>query len=267
MKAYAEKVYSIYRSLGLMGILNIIRSHIYPKRAKCLLACKSMISNKSGLEIGGPSALFSKRGLLPFYPFLQDLDNCNFAIQTIWEGEITAGYTFQYDKDKSCGRQYVLDATNLKEIPSSQYDFILSSHVIEHIANPLKAISEWCRVIKDDGVLIIIIPFKNGTFDHDRKVTTLEHLIEDYNKDTQENDLTHLAEILKYHDLRMDPGAGEFEKFKLRSINNYENRCLHHHVFDISLAGQLFEFMKLQILAVEQVLPYDIIVFAKKSAN
>jgi SAM-dependent methyltransferase len=226
-----------------------------------------MILDKYGLEIGGPSAMFSKRGLLPIYPFLKSLDNCNFATKTVWEGEVTAGYTFHYDKNKSCGIQYVLDATNLKEIPSAQYDFLLSSHVIEHIANPLKAIAEWCRVIKDDGNLIIILPDKDGTFDHNRKVTSFEHLIDDFKKNIDESDLTHLAEILKYHDLKRDPDAGEFEGFKLRSIKNYENRCLHHHVFDTGLAVQLFAFMKLQILAVEQVLPFDIIVIAKKSTK
>ena len=60
----------------------------------------------------------------------------------------------------------------------------------------------------------------------------------------EKNDLTHLQEILELHDLNMDPGAGSFEEFKERSMNNVENRCLHQHVFDQALAVQLMTYMK-----------------------
>ena len=31
------------------------------------------------------------------------------------------------------------------------YDVLLSSHTLEHIANPLRALSEWKRIVGDDG--------------------------------------------------------------------------------------------------------------------
>ena len=42
------------------------------------------------------------------------------------------------------------------------YDFVFSSHSLEHIANPLKAISEWLRITKKDGYIIIIVPEKRA---------------------------------------------------------------------------------------------------------
>ena len=237
----------------------------FPSKANSYTYCKKLIINKSGLEIGGPSALFSNSGLLPLYSYPKNIDNCNFAANTIWEGQIKDGKTFYYNQNKPMGNQYVLDSTNLNKITNEQYDFILSSHVIEHIANPIKALFEWIRVLKNDGILVIIFPHKDGTFDHRRPVTELDHIIDDYNNNISESDSTHLNEILELHDLEMDPAAGSFDQFKLRSQKNFENRCLHHHVFNTYMALKLIDFVKLKILSFEAILPFHIIIIAIKS--
>ncbi|PYL73305.1 MAG: hypothetical protein DMF22_01865 [Verrucomicrobia bacterium] len=36
-------------------------------------------------------------------------------------------------------------------IPSGKYDFLLASHCLEHMANPLCAFQEWLRVLKKKG--------------------------------------------------------------------------------------------------------------------
>ncbi|MDP2364393.1 MAG: methyltransferase domain-containing protein, partial [Ignavibacteria bacterium] len=250
---------------GLFGLLKVIIDYVHPQKAKSFIICRDLIQNKTGLEIGGPSNMFSRKGLLPVYPYLKKLDNCNFSSETIWESQIKDGLSFKYDKDKPFGYQYILDSTNLIKITSDSYDFILTSHVIEHIANPIKALFEWVRILKNEGVLVIILPHKDGTFDHNRNITSLTHIIGDYNNDTNENDLTHLDEILELHDLRRDPEAGSLSQFKERSFNNFENRCLHHHVFDTYLTVKLIDFIKLQILSIEALSPYHIIIIARKS--
>jgi SAM-dependent methyltransferase len=136
--------------------------------------------------------------------------------------------------------------------------------MLEHTANPIKAISEWLRVLKPNGTLVLVVPHRDGTFDHRRPITTLEHLIEDFERGTTEADLTHLPEILSLHDLPMDPPAGTPEQFKERSERNLENRCLHHHVFDTRLAIELAAHMGLQIRAVEATKPYNIFMIAQK---
>src|SRR5271165_5145609 len=139
--------------------------------------------------------------------------------------------------------------------------------MLEHTANPLKAISEWLRVLKPGGTLFLVLPHKDGTFDHRRPITTIQHLIEDFERETTEADLTHLPEILSLHDLAMDPPAGTLEQFKERSLKNLENRCLHHHVFDTELVVELVDHMGLQIRAVEVSLPYNIFMIAQKPTS
>lgn len=230
------------------------------------LKYKEFFANKIGIEIGGKSDLFSRRGYIPVYDFSSRIDNINFSSNTIWENTIVEGRNFKFTKRKniSCGYQYLGEASDLKYINNEYYDFLISSHCIEHIANPIMAMSEWIRVVKDEGVLLLIFPHAEGTFDHKRPVTTLQHMIDDFNNRVDENDLTHLPEILKFHDLSRDPLAGSFEDFKARSHKNFENRCLHQHVFDAKSAIDLVDYMKLEIQGVWVTNPFNIIILAKK---
>ena len=84
-----------------------------------------------------------------------------------------------------------------------------------------------------------MLPKKESNFDHLRPTTTIEHLLEDHARDVGEDDLTHLDEILALHDLKMDPPAGNLAQFRERSLRNFDNRALHHHVFDADLIAEL----------------------------
>ncbi|MDT3696287.1 MAG: methyltransferase domain-containing protein [Ignavibacterium sp.] len=245
--------------------LNNYIKKLFLQKSNSYHIIKKLLFEKNGIEIGGPSKLFFKNDIFPIYSIAKNIDNCNFSNTTVWEGKIVEGNTFRFNKKRPPGYQYLQDSTQLTAIKSSEYDFLLSSHVIEHIANPIKALIEWKRILKDDGVLIIVFPHKDGTFDHRRSVTTLNHLKEDFSSNISEYDLTHLDEILELHDLKKDLAAGDFESFKTRSLNNFKNRCLHHHVFDSYLAMNLIDHLKFEILSIEALLPYHIILIAKKS--
>lgn len=258
------KVYGVVKAQGISGLLDIVARRAFPPRFSSYSRCLPLFKDKIGLEIGGPSGTFKRNGILPVYPVAARIDNCNFGAHTTWEGRIEEGATFVYDTRRSPGIQYVSEATDLSRIPSTSYDFVLSSHTLEHVANPLKALFEWTRVLKGDGVLALIVPHRDGTFDHRRPVTLLSHLIQDFEEQVGEGDLTHLGEILELHDMAKDPGAGDFDAFRQRSIDNVHNRCLHHHVFDTPLAVELTHHVGLQIVAVEALRPYDICIVSRK---
>jgi SAM-dependent methyltransferase len=216
-----------------------------------------------GLEVGGPTGLFEPSGPIPIYALAERLDNCNFQSWTVWGPEFVEGPTFAFAQDKKPGYQYIGEASDLSRLASSSYDFVCSSHTLEHCANPVKALREWARVLKPNGHLLIILPHKDGTFDHRRPVTRLSHLIEDERNCVDEHDLTHLPEILALHDLAMDPPSGTPAEFRDRSMLNYENRCLHQHVFDTALVVSLLDHCGFRILSVNQFLPFHIVAFAQ----
>jgi methyltransferase family protein len=50
------------------------------------------------------------------------------------------------------------DAQTLRNIPESSFDFLYSSHCLEHLRDPHEALGNWIRVVKPGGHLIINIP-------------------------------------------------------------------------------------------------------------
>jgi hypothetical protein len=55
--------------------------------------------------------------------------------------------------------------------------------------------------------------------------------------------------------------------FRLRSSRNSENRCLHHHVFNMDLAVRLVEYVGFEVHAAEEVAPHHLLLVAKSSGN
>ena len=258
-----RKVYRVLKTAGIKGLFDAgLRAVFRVPRVSFRYCSRFFLGN--GLEIGGPSSVFRRGGLFPIYAIASRVDNCNFGHLTIWEGGICEGATFVFDAQHPPGTQYVAEATNLCDLVTETYDFVAASHVIEHVANPLKALAEWVRVLKDGGVLLMIVPHKEGTFDRLRPVSSLKHLIDDFDRNVGEDDLTHLDEILSLHDLTVDPGAGGSQAFRSRSLKNFENRALHHHVFDTRLAIDVINWTGLQIIAVDVFRPFHILLVAQK---
>lgn len=267
-----NKVLDVFRREGIEGIWRAVKWRVNidivwrlkpngPRRLALnrLAGCK-------GIEIGGPSSFFGVTGPIPIYPVIGTLDNCNFSTSTVWQAEIVAGEsTYRYADGRVAGKQYISEAADLQDIPSSTYDFLICSHVIEHVANPLEALREWLRIIRPGGTILLVVPHRDGAFDHRRLVTTFQHLVEDFRRGTKEDDLTHLPEILALHDLSRDPDAGTHAQFEARSRKNLENRCLHHHVFDVELVAKMLTHAECEILALDQLAPHHIIAVARKS--
>jgi SAM-dependent methyltransferase len=247
----------------LLGLRNRIYERFRPK-LRDAQAYIGHVKGKEGLEIGGPSWIFRSERLIPLYKHVGRLDGVNFSAKTVWS-ELHEGQNYNYLADRDKGFQFIMEGTDLCRIPSATYDFVLSSHSLEHTANPIMALKEWMRVLKTEGVLLLVLPHKERTFDHRRPTTELRHMIADYENGTAENDLTHLPEVLEYHDLSLDPGGGDLEFFRKRSLENFANRCLHHHVFDLRTALALVDHVGLQILRAETMLPCHIVVLARKA--
>lgn len=224
--------------------------------------------DKHGLEIGGPTPHFERFGLLPIYPIAAGLDNCNFGSRTVWEGDVKEGRTFRFHGDRSPGRQFVAEAASLPEISTETYDFVLSSNMLEHSTNPLACLQEWKRVLKPEGLLLLLLPHKEMTFDHRRPVTSLEHMKRDFERGTPESDLEHMEEILALHDLAADPLCPQDpEEFRARCERNAENRCLHHHVFTTPSAVELVDYDGWRILAVKAHKRMHICIAAQKTSE
>ena len=198
----------------------------------------TITQNKNGLEIGGPSTIGKT-----IYQSANQLDNVVFANHTVWSTQKDI-----YPYGKHAGKVIVNDATQIVDIHNEQYDFVFASHTLEHIANPIKALNEWLRVVKNGGYLILVVPEKSQCFDHNRKISSFETIVTQYKRGVNEDDLSTLPEILRFHDLSMDPPAGTFEQFTKRCLDNHLNRCMHHYVYDVKLLTQICTYLKCKFI-------------------
>jgi SAM-dependent methyltransferase len=243
------RIIYFYKAFGLFGLISRITFFVMPtKKIKNLDVYVNHLKDKYVLEIGGPSKIFEKNNILELYPSLGGFDLCNIV-------------------KTSENIKYICDALDLKQIPSQEYDAVLSSHTIEHIANPLKALNEWKRVLKDDGLMLLVVPHKDGTVDHKRPLTTIKHLISDFDNSIGEGDKTHLEEVLELTDGRLDPGYLGYKSLKEKVERNYEGRHVHLHTYNVSLMAEMFDYLNLEIISAEAVLPFHIIIMGKKVVN
>lgn len=50
------------------------------------------------------------------------------------------------------------DAQEMSEVKTATYDFVHASHTLVFMGNARKAISEWCRILKPGGYLVLTVP-------------------------------------------------------------------------------------------------------------
>jgi len=71
------------------------------------------------------------------------------------------------------------DAQHLATVKDGEFDFVHSSHCLEHLVAPLEGLSNWLRVVRPGGYLVVTVPdedlYEQGvfpsTFNQDHKWT------------------------------------------------------------------------------------------------
>ena len=256
----------VWRSQGVLGTVQSAKDRLVGTRSALADEALIIAEGVKGIEIGGPSGRFGRHGMLPIYSVMRAIDNVNFSDQTLWEGSLVEGMPFA-PTGTPVGIQFLREATDLSGIADHSYDLILSSHCLEHIANPLRALREWRRICGLEGYLCLIVPHRDGTFDRNRPVTPMNHYMSDEQNNVDETDDTHFDEIIRLHDLRRDPGVRSLSDLKSRVAQNQTMRAVHHHVFDLKSAVLLISEAGWTPFAAEARRPYDILILAKNFAR
>lgn len=74
---------------------------------------------------------------------------------------------------------HVLEEGKLpRHLMGGNYDYIIASHVFEHLPNPLGWMRDCAAILRPGGCLALVVPDKRFTFDYSRSLTTLAEWIE-----------------------------------------------------------------------------------------
>ncbi len=142
--------------------------------------------------------------------------------------------------------------------PDASFDFLVSSHCLEHCPDTLRVLREWLRVVRPGGTLALILPHAGRTFDRGRPLATVEHHLEDERRGVDEGDAAHFADFERWsipqHDHAWKPEAcrpdGTWDREWI-----VRNGHMHWHAWTQHEMAALVSHLGCRVLAVLEELP------------
>jgi predicted SAM-dependent methyltransferase len=134
----------------------------------------------------------------------------------------------------------VADAAQLP-VASASLDFLIASHLLEHLPFPLAALRAWHDTLRPGGVLLLKIPDKRYTFDAPRERTSLAHLLQEYEHPERFEARAHYADWVEHVGGRSRESP-EFE----REVGDLMRRdySIHFHVWTDADVREIVDFTR-----------------------
>lgn len=88
-----------------------------------------------------------------------------------------------------------LDVDGLSVLADESFDAVVTSHLVEHLANPINSLREFERVLRNKGKLVLILPDRALTFDSIRLPTEFEHLLHEFRNGVTVVSSEHIKEF------------------------------------------------------------------------
>jgi hypothetical protein len=149
-----------------------------------------------------------------------------------------------------------LDIDRLHAFADRSEDFVIASHVLEHVADPIGLLGEVHRVLRPGGTVLILLPDRHRTFDRARRPTSLEHLVAEHEAGVTVVDDDHLEEFLTnaYEDPAVRHVIPDDAAQRSAFFDLHRRRSIHVHCWDqdefvavlahcIGVLGQRWEFV------------------------
>jgi len=136
-----------------------------------------------------------------------------------------------------------LNTDRLSALPDASQDFVIASHVLEHVAEPIGLLADIHRVLRPGGATLILLPDRRRTFDRHRAPTPLAHLVAEHDAGVTEIDDDHVIEFLENTGLPY----GSTPEERRASIDLHLGRSIHVHCWTDE------EFFPVLLYSVEQL--------------
>ena len=102
------------------------------------------------------------------------------------------------------------DGQGIHEAVADQapFDYVIASHLIEHIPDPVTWLSDIASILLPNGVLSLVIPDKRFTFDINRRTTEISQLVDAYLRRLRTPSFTQAYDFISKEITQMvDPAA------------------------------------------------------------
>jgi SAM-dependent methyltransferase len=117
-------------------------------------------------------------------PFVQagegvDVQYLEAAPMTEWLSNYDHRAVVSQEKQSLWERYIIGDAQQLDVCPDDSLDFVFSSHVFEHLVNPLGVLKNWAKKLKPGGRVVCVIPDSRYCFDLRQPPSTAAEWLEE----------------------------------------------------------------------------------------
>ncbi len=92
------------------------------------------------------------------------------------------------------------DGETLGSVSDASVDFVIANHMIEHCEDPIETLGNHLRVLRPGGILYMAVPDCRKTFDRDRTVTSLAHIVRDHEQGSAVSRRVHYEEWARFVD-------------------------------------------------------------------
>ena len=132
------------------------------------------------------------------------------------------------------------DVDRLSAFPDASEDFVICSHVLEHLAEPLGFIGEMHRVLRPGAIAVVLLPDRTRTFDRHRAPTSVEHLAAEHDAGVTVVDDEHMVDFLTQSGpeaafIQMPEGGDRAEFFDWHRRRSIHVHCWADGEFDAVL--------------------------------
>lgn len=132
--------------------------------------------------------------------------------------------TYKKHQIEICGLYAAVDLAGEASkipVPDSSQDYIISSHVVEHVPDLIGGFLEWNRALVRDGIIFMILPKRDAAeLDKMRGITPRQHYVEDFAFERTPE--THPFDGVEPR------RRGHYHVFSLQSMLDLINWCNRH---------------------------------------
>jgi SAM-dependent methyltransferase len=133
--------------------------------------------------------------------------------------------------DKSLWDAYRIGTADSLPVPDSSLDFVFSSHVFEHLANPLGHLDHWRNKLKPGGLVLAVVPDVAGWKDYAFQPCSLASLTAEFATGSMAPTVEHYRRWVHGRRLQADP---------LELLQS--NRSIHVHYYTNRNMAELLQW-------------------------
>ena len=165
---------------------------------------------------------------------------CEVIYGDVFSGEVLKANTYDGQDSRDMIEPHIIGTfESLGMFADRSLDFVVACHVIEHTANPIRAIVEGVRKLRKGGSLALVVPDIEKTFDRDRPVTTLEHIVADFVDPSRERDKENFQEFYK---LAFPTAPDDYESVW---TSKWEKQFpIHFHTWNFESFGRMIAWIQ-----------------------